>query len=438
MSPSPIEESLRRCDAAQDELNLFTFIDREGARRRMAGYPSGPLAGVAVAVKDLIDQAGLPTTCGSSFYRRVAQRSAPAVVRLEDAGAVVVGRTGLHEFAFGFTSENHWFGPVRNPWDPATSPGGSSGGSAAAVAAGCVPLAVGTDTGGSVRVPAAMCGVFGLKVTHGRIPLAGVFPLVQSLDTVGPLARNVSDLTAAYLAMAGPDPADPWSSPQPAQAPQQRETLDGLRIGVPHPWADRPIEREIRRGFETTLAAATEDGAAIIDLEATDLVPDDTMQKAGAAEIAAVHEDWFTQDPDRYGPSVRERLYDTLQIPLSTVGRVPAWQAAKRASARNAFDMVDLLATPMTAVRRKIIGEGTVDVDGGREPYRPALWAFSWLVNHLTCPAVALPVPAESGPPSSLQLIAPRWSEHLLLEVAARLETVGAVTCPPPPIFFGD
>jgi aspartyl-tRNA(Asn)/glutamyl-tRNA(Gln) amidotransferase subunit A len=183
------------------ELNAFTQVDAEGAlaaaagldQRRAAGTLPGLLAGVPVALKDIIDQAGRPTTCGSSFYWRQAETSATVAQRLEAAGAVIVGRTGLHEFAFGFSSENPWWGPVRNPWDPTTSPGGSSGGSAAAVAAGLAPVGIGTDTGGSVRVPAALCGLVGLKVTHGRVPLTGVFPLAPSLDTVGPLATTVAD-----------------------------------------------------------------------------------------------------------------------------------------------------------------------------------------------------------------------------------------------------
>ena len=206
-----------------DPLNAFTLVDGDRALQRAAdldaslatGADPGPLAGGPVALKDLIDHAGRPTTCGSGFYREVPDRSATVVERIEAAGGVVIGRTGLHEFAFGFSSENDWFGPVRNPWDPATSPGGSSGGSAVAVAAGCAPLAVGTDTGGSVRVPAALGGIAGLKVTHGRIPLRGVFPLAASLDTVGPLARSAADLGLLYRVMAGDDPRDPWSSPRP-------------------------------------------------------------------------------------------------------------------------------------------------------------------------------------------------------------------------------
>ena len=213
VDPVPIIEAAIVA-AEQERWNSFISVDADAVPD--ADRRTGPLAGVPIAIKDLINQAGKTTSAGSSFYRHEATESAVVVRRLEAAGATIIGRTGLHEFAFGFSSENPWFGPVRNPWDPSTSPGGSSGGSAAAVAAGIVPIAIGTDTGGSVRVPAAMCGIFGLKVTHGRIPISGVFPLAESLDTIGPLATSADDLALAYEVMAGFDAGDPWSVPESA------------------------------------------------------------------------------------------------------------------------------------------------------------------------------------------------------------------------------
>jgi len=223
-----VGEALNRADASQSVLNAFTTIDRDGGlehagavdRAVARGSDAGPLAGVPIAIKDLIDQRGIATTNGAAFEVTPATASATVVERLEKAGAIIIGRTGLHEYAFGFTSENQHFGPVRNPWDPNLSPGGSSGGSAAAVAAGIVPVAIGTDTGGSIRVPAALCGVVGLKVTHGRVPLTGVTPLAPSLDTVGPIARSVADLAVVYTVIAGDDPSDPWSAPAPVDSPQ--------------------------------------------------------------------------------------------------------------------------------------------------------------------------------------------------------------------------
>ena len=200
-------------------------------RRIAAGEDVGPLAGIPIGLKDLIDQAGIPNTNGAAFEPAVPDTSATVVDRLEAAGAVIIGRTGLHEFAFGFTSENEHFGPVRNPWDTDLSPGGSSGGSAAAVAAGIVPAAIGTDTGGSVRVPAALCGVVGLKVTHGRVPLTGVTPLAPSLDTVGPITRTVADAAAVYAAIAGDDPHDPWAAPVPVDRAGEPRDPSTISIG---------------------------------------------------------------------------------------------------------------------------------------------------------------------------------------------------------------
>ena len=233
-----VEHYLEAAERLNPELNAFVEIDRAGALQRAdsidaglrAGTHPGPLCGVPVALKDLIDQAGHVTTAGSAFYRNRATVSATVARRLEAAGAVIMGRTGLHEFAFGFSSENPWFGPVRNPWNHNLSPGGSSGGSAAAVAAGMTPGAIGTDTGGSVRVPAALCGVVGLKVTHGAVPLTGVFPVAGSLDTVGPMARTVEDARLLYEAMRGFDREDPWSARAPETSAQVRR-LEDLRIG---------------------------------------------------------------------------------------------------------------------------------------------------------------------------------------------------------------
>ena len=264
-----LTEHLESITTSQPRLNAFTSILDEAAlaaaktidTRVAAGDDPGPLAGVPVAVKDLIDQAGIATTNGSSLPAPPATSTAPAVARLEAAGAVVIGRTGLHEFAFGFSSENHWFGPVRNPWDTTTSPGGSSGGSASAVGAGLVPAAIGTDTGGSVRVPAALCGVVGLKVSHGRIPLTGVTPLAPSFDTVGPLARSVGDAGLLYAAMAGHDVNDPWSLPQPVALPGPTPGLAGLRFGVPHPWVDRGVADDVAAGWMAFRAMLEDAGA---------------------------------------------------------------------------------------------------------------------------------------------------------------------------------
>lgn len=411
--------------AKGDPLNAFVAVEDPAVA---VPKRSGPLAGVPVALKDIIDHAGRITTAGSSFHRHAARVSATCVVRLEAAGAVVIGRTGLHEFAFGFTSENDWFGPVRNPWDPTTSPGGSSGGSAAAVGAGIVPIAIGTDTGGSVRVPAAMCGCVGLKPTHGRIPLTGVFPLAPSLDTVGPITRTVADAAAAYLVMAGDDPADPWSVPRPVEPPGALP-LPGLRIGVPHPWVDRPLDPGIGDGLAMVRAALADAGAVVTDVTVPELDPA-ALPRATYAEVAAVHRAWITADPTRYGPAVRERLLGDLGHTADAITAAQAWRAGLRHALRRRFAGVDLLLTPTTAVRRKVIGQDEVAVGNATEPHRPALSWFTTLVNQAGLPALALPLSGTARPgipPVSIQLVAPWWEEARLLGVGMTLERAGLV-----------
>ena len=243
-----VQTALNAAHASQPKLNAFTSIDDDGALERAAdidrdagtGGTTGALSGIPIALKDLIDQADRTTTAGSAFYRKTPSQSAACVEAIEAAGGVIIGRTGLHEFAFGFSSENPHWGPVRNPWNTNTSTGGSSGGSATAVAAGVTPIAIGTDTGGSVRVPAALCGTFGLKVTHGRIPLDGVFPLVPSLDSVGPLADSMSNLELAYRAMSN----------------DQSEAAHDVptRIGIPQPWVDNsPTDNDIAGAFTSAV-----------------------------------------------------------------------------------------------------------------------------------------------------------------------------------------
>ncbi len=421
--------------ASQDRLNAFTSI--ESADSLPTELPRGPLAGVPIALKDLIDHAGRITTCGSSFYRHHATESAPVVDRLEAAGATVIGRTGLHEFAFGFSSENPWFGPVKNPWNEQWSPGGSSGGSAAAVAAGIVPVALGTDTGGSVRVPAALCGIVGLKVTHGRIPLRGVFPLVESLDTVGPLARTVDHAALAYRVMAGHDPHDPWSVPAADTTPRPVSHLRGLRIGVPQPWvAEAPMTLDVHAAFTHCLRQLEDLGASVREIDVPLLLPPGSAGAIIGGEAGPLHRAWFGDPDKRYGEDVEERLADAMAVTVDDYVAARRWQAALRHQVDAVWDTVDVLVTPTTAARHKIIGADTVDVDGSRVHYRTVLAWFTALVNQTGLPALAIPLVQPGEPPPSLQLIGPRWSEDRLLEIGRRLERLGVAGFRDPSVDF--
>ena len=415
-----VVEALDKADDAQTTLNIFTHLDHEAALERAADADllNGALAGVPVGIKDLIDHQGRVTTAGSAFYRHEAERSSPVVSRLEGAGAVVIGRTGLHEFAFGFSSENPHFGPVRNPWDPDTSPGGSSGGSAAAVAAGITPVAIGTDTGGSVRVPAALCGCFGLKVTHGRIPLDGVFPLATSVDTVGPLADSIEAIDNTYRVMSG-DTAD-----------ESRETL---RFGVPEPWVSAaPMDSDVAGAFEETVRMLEGLGHRVTDIEMPGVLPAPELIDAIAGEVADVHRQ-FREDGLPYGEDVAKRVDDCLDTDRERIDAGRAWQAMIRRRFTNAFEGVDLIITPTTPVMRKIIGE---DMIGDRH-YRAVLSWFTALVNHALLPAIALPLAGTGAPPVSLQAIGQLGSETSLIDFGRTLEEAGLVGFIPAPMATG-
>ncbi len=406
--------------AHADQLNAFMEVDDSAANVSPA---IGPMAGVPIAIKDIMHHAGHTTTCGSKFYRHEATDSATVIKRLEAAGAVIIGRTGLHEFAFGFSSENPWHGPVLNPWNRSTSPGGSSGGSAAAVAAGIVPVALGTDTGGSIRVPAGLCGIYGLKSTHGRVPITGVFPLIESLDTVGAFARNIGDLATTYRVLAGYDNADPWSVPDSVAVPRPISRLGGLRVGIPQPWVESaPMESAVRRAFEHAIAALEGIGASVTEIRNPFFSTPGMIGPTLAAEVAALHGEWFNDPTKEYGPDVAERIAVALATPLNEIVDANRWRSALTNTFLETFDHVDVLITPTVPARVKQIGQDAMTFDGQDHFYRKVFSWFSSLVNHAGLPALAAPLVGPGDPPPSLQIIGPPWSEDRLLEIGQRLE----------------
>ncbi len=411
-----LDHHLEAAGRLDRRLNAFAALD--AAPRLPDARSGGALAGAPIAVKDLLDQAGRVTRAGSAFYRRRAQASAAAVRRLEAAGAVVMGRTNLHEFAFGFSSENPWFGAVRNPWDASLSAGGSSGGSAAAVAGLMAAAALGTDTGGSVRVPAALCGIIGLKVTNGRIPMDGVFPLAPSLDTVGPMTRSVEDARLLYRAMADPDPPD--RPPAAGAAP-----LSQLRAAVPVAWLEKvPAGRGALRHFNRFCDDLADLGAAVERVAAPELTPDRNIFTIVGAETAPIHRKWLEQGLP-YGGDVALRLRAALRVTRDQHRAAEGRRERMRELARGLFEDYRLLLTPTVGHPRKTIGLDDMDIDGRPVFYREALSGFTALVNHLGCPALALPLNKPGIPPPSVQLIAPWWEEELLLAVGRRLEQAG-------------
>ena len=437
--------ALAAAEASQGKLNAFTLIDTDGAIARAEaidvlverGTDPGPLAGVPVGLKDLIDQAGLLNTRGSGFTPEMPGNSATVVRRLGAAGAVIIGRTGLHEFAFGFTSENHWFGAVRNPWDTETSPGGSSGGSAAAVAAGVVPVSIGTDTGGSVRVPAALCGVFGLKVTHGRVSLSGVYPLAPSLDTVGPLATTIDDLAATYLTIAGDDRTDPWSFPVEVDRHRAMESPAGLHIGVVKQWFEPPHTSHIANEISSFLERCAEAGFEVVEIDEECLRPIPAVTMASRAEILDIHRERFMRDSEGYGPDVRLRLEESLGVTVDDMVEAAVWISRARGSvARLHASGIAALVAPTVGVEAKHIGVDDVDIDGTPVFHRVPLAEFTAPINAIGVPSLAMPLIGSGSPPVSVQLIGAAWSEATLLSIGGWCEANNLVGFTPPPLTF--
>ena len=412
---SRVERALSLAHATQDTVNAFISIDDERAlaraseidRRVARGEEVGALAGVPIAVKDLIDHEGRITTAGSFFYAPTARSTAICLRRLEDAGAVVIGRANLHEWAFGFNSENANFGPVRNPWDLNTSAGGSSGGSGAAVAAGITPIAIGTDTGGSVRVPAALCGTFGLKVTYGRIPNEGVFPLVPSIDTVGPLADSMDGIEASYRAMsADHSPID---------------EIEGLRMGVPQPWYDdAPIDEDVKVAFEGAVAALRQMGHEVHPIQMPDAIPSRQLIDAIGEEVSSAHGE-FRARGERYDPAVESRIAVAESVTPEAAEAAREWQTMVRQRFADALATVDVLITPTTPVRYKVIGQEKI----GEKHHRAVLSYFTALVNHALHPALAVPLVGTGTPNASLQLIGRLSSDIELIAIGHDLEQAG-------------
>jgi aspartyl-tRNA(Asn)/glutamyl-tRNA(Gln) amidotransferase subunit A len=404
---------------AADPYNTVITLDPDRAMataqaltEEAAGHRwRGPLHGIAVGVKDLIDVAGLPTRCGSSVLRDAppAQVDAPVVARLRAAGAVIVAKLHTQEFAHGPTGDVAATGPARNPHDPTRITGGSSSGSAAAVAAGYLPLALGTDTGCSVRIPAALCGVVGLKPTYRRLCTRGVFPLAESLDHVGLLTSDAAGAALAWSVLGGRDGGPPG-------------TVDGLRVGVPVDDYWRPADPTIAAWTAAAVSALADAGARVVEVR-TPMIDElvATYPVIVGNEAYATHARWLAERPADYQPLIRERL-------LSFAGRPAAEyidaQRTRRRLVREfagAVSDVDALVLPTSRLRATPIGATSVSVDGRDVPVRPALLALNSPFNLTGWPAVSVPAPVD-GLPVGVQLAGVTLDEHGLLGLAAALE----------------
>ncbi|MCC6362889.1 MAG: Asp-tRNA(Asn)/Glu-tRNA(Gln) amidotransferase GatCAB subunit A [Bryobacterales bacterium] len=437
-------QCLDRIHNLQPRLNAFITVVSDAAlvqaacldAELAAGTARGPLHGIPIALKDVFETKGIRTTCGSRlFYDYVPQRDAAVAERLEAAGCVLLGKTGMHELAYGVTSTNPHFGAIHNPWNRDHVPGGSSGGSGAAVAASMAFMAMGTDTGGSIRIPAAFCGTVGLKPTYGRVSRYGVLPLDFSLDHMGPLTRSVHDAALVLQALAGQDPRDHTSSPQPAgqYSPPAGGNLNGLRIGLPENFYFDRVEPGIVSAVRQTASEAERLGAKLVSVRVPDI---DGLNAIGRvilfAEATAAVEP-FLHRRDEIGPDVLSLLDQGRYVLATDYVQAQRLRRVFQLEYNKVFDSVDVLLTPTTPNLAPGIGETTVLLDGLPEDARLASTRFVRAINILGLPALALPCGVVNGLPASAQFIGKAFDEATLLRIGAAIEDATGCTNLTPP-----
>lgn len=435
-----IEAALGRIAQHDSVLNAFTDVTADRARAKAkaidaaiaAGKTVGPLAGVPFAVKNLFDVQGLATRAGSKINRglKPSARDATLVERMEAAGAVLVGALNMGEYAYDFTGENVHDGPSRNPHDPTRMSGGSSGGSGSAVGGGLVPIALGSDTNGSIRVPSSFCGIFGLKPTYGRLSRARSFPFVFSFDHLGPFARSVSDLALAYDAMQGPDAADGACTTRPVEpaTPSLMQDIGGLRVMIAGGYFQQNLFPE---AVEAVARVAKALGAT-----QTVEIPEAARARAAAyvittAEGASLHLERLRKRPNDFDPAVRDRLVAGAMIPAPFVDKAQKFRTWYRAQVLELFKSVDVILAPATPCVAPKLGQVNFMLDGVELPVRANIGIHTQPISFIGLPVVAVPVPLEPMP-IGVQIIAAPWREDIALRVAYALERMGVAAAPPP------
>ena len=425
------DECLRRIEADNPRLNAFIRVmgdeamrqAREADQELAAGNDRGPLHGVPISIKDLFDIRGIPTTAASRVREgHVAERDAATIAHLRQAGAVFIGKTNLHEFAFGTTNEDSAFGPARNPHDPTRSPGGSSGGSAASVAAGMALATIGTDTGGSIRIPAAACGIVGLKPSLGEVSTDGVVPLSRTFDHVGPLTQSVTDACLVYHALLGDASAQP-----PAPMP-----IHGLRLAVPRKYFCDLLDEEVRARFEEALERLRTGGAHIDEIEiphAADIAP--VYLHIVLADAAAYHATALETMPEKYTAPVRIRLEMGRYVLGEDYVRALAGRARLTREVDAALAQHDALILPTLPIPAPAIGANTVQIGATAEPVRNLMLRLTQPFNVTGHPAISMPSGQNTdGLPCAVQLVGGRMQTDALLKVALACE--GQIAGPTP------
>ena len=450
-----VEASVNAAEKLNDSLNAFLQIDR-GAVQRAGSATDGPLAGVPIAIKDNICVKGLQTSCGSRILGDYQPPyNATVIERLTNAGAVVIGKTNCDEFAMGSSNENSAYGPVKNPWDLARVPGGSSGGSAAAVAAGIVPVALGSDTGGSVRQPASLCGVFGLKPTYGRNSRYGLVAFASSLDQVGIFARSTDDVARVLGVIAGRDSHDSTTAnvPVPDYSSELTGDIKGARIGFPQTLFGEGLDADVKASVEAAVEVYRELGAEIVDVElpnakysiavyyiiataeaSSNLARFDGVRYGFRAEEASELRQMYRKTRDEgFGPEVKRRIM--LGTYVLSAGYYDAYyrkaqevRALLKEDFRKAFESCDAIITPTSPTPAFMIGE---KVDNPLAMYLNDIYTVT--ANLAGVPGLNVPCGLSSNRlPIGFQLLGSYWSEPTLLKLSHAYETVKPFTDRPP------
>lgn len=435
---SVIDATLERIAKHNPTLNAFTAVTADRARSQAKKIDGArdkaklPLAGVPFAVKNLFDIEKLATVAGSKINRAhpPANRDAPLITRLEAAGAVLVGALNMGEYAYDFTGENIHDGPSRNPHDTARMTGGSSGGAGAAVAGGLVPLALGSDTNGSIRVPSSLCGIFGLKPTYGRLTRAGSFPFVASLDHLGPFARCTRDLALGYDAMQGFDPDDAGCADRPAELVTEllEGGIEGLRIASAGGY--------FRKGASSEALAALDGVAKALGVASTIEIPEAHRARAAAyvitaTEGAALHLDRLRQQAKDFDPAVRDRLIAGAMVPSTLVVKAQIFRRWYRERVLELFKDCDAILAPATPVTAPKIGQQSFTLDGVEMPVRANMGIYTQPISFIGLPVITVPVPLKPLP-IGVQIITAPWREDIGLRIAFALEQMSAVKSPRP------
>ncbi len=435
---SPVElfdDVLKRIHQLQPKLNSFITITEQEGRRAATeaeaeirkGHYRGPLHGIPISIKDLFATRGVRTTAGSKVLGNwVPDYDATAVARLHQAGMVMVGKTNMHEFAYGVTNDNPHYGPARNPWDATRVPGGSSGGSGAAVASSQCIASLGSDSGGSIRIPSAVCGVVGLKPTYARVSRHGAIPLAWSLDHVGPLTKTVEDAAIMLAAIAGPDPKDPTASSRPLSDYRQemQGSIHGLRLGVPRQYFSEHVDPEIQKLVSAAIRQLESLGTTPVEVDIPDLEICSAMEAhITLAEATSYHEPYLKKQADDYGPGVHTNLEAGTYLLATDYVKSQRARTLLQHNFNEAFKRADVIVSPTLPAFPPLVGEVVVQSGDLQEHVIDAFLRFNIPYDLTGFPAISIPCGfSASGLPVGLQIAGKAFDEVTILRVASAYE----------------